>query len=98
VVSAETTPPRVRAGLAARGPRGRAGIASLLSLVSGHESAAGVAKNQPAKLAAFEGLYETTPHAPLLLFGWVDEKTETAHGPAIPGLLSYLVHGDAANR
>jgi cytochrome d ubiquinol oxidase subunit I len=70
--------------------------ASLLSLVSGHESAAGVAKHQPAKLAAFEGLYETTPHAPLLLFGWVDEARETAHGPALPGLLSYLVHGRAA--
>ncbi|MHB1307456.1 MAG: cytochrome ubiquinol oxidase subunit I [Limisphaerales bacterium] len=70
--------------------------ASLLQLVSGHDSAAGVAKNQPAKLAAFEGLYETTTNAPLVLFGWVDEKRETVHGPAIPGLLSYLVHGDAA--
>ena len=34
--------------------------ASLLQLVSGHGSAVGVAKNQPAKLAAFEGLYDTT--------------------------------------
>src|SRR3974390_681575 len=33
--------------------------ASLLQLVSGHSSARGVAKNQPVKLAAFEGLYET---------------------------------------
>ena len=70
--------------------------ASLLQLVSGHDSAAGVAKNQPAKLAAFEGLYETTTNAPLVLFGWVDEKSEKVHGPAIPGLLSYLAHGDAA--
>ena len=61
--------------------------ASLLQLVSGHSSAVGVAKNQPAKLAAFEGLYDTTPHAPLTLFGWVDEKAETVKGGvAIPGL------------
>src|SRR5512136_851343 len=32
-------------------------LASLLQLVSGHESAVGVAQNQPEKLAAFEGLY-----------------------------------------
>ena len=71
-----------------------AAVAAVLSLVSGHESAAGVAKNQPAKLAAFEGQYETTARAPLFLFGWVDEKTETTRGVAIPGMLSYLVHGD----
>src|SRR5262249_2303225 len=55
-----------------------------------------VAKNQPAKLAAFEGLYETTPKAPLTLFGWVDEKNEKVIGPAVPGLLSFLAHGDTA--
>lgn len=71
-------------------------VASLLSLVSGHSSAEGVAKNQPAKLAAFEGLYETTTNAPLVLFGWVDEKNERVFGPAIPGMLSYLTHGDAS--
>jgi cytochrome d ubiquinol oxidase subunit I len=69
-------------------------MASVLSLVSGHESAQGVARNQPAKLAAFEGLYATTPRAPLVLFGWVDEPNERVIGPAIPGLLSYLTHGD----
>jgi cytochrome d ubiquinol oxidase subunit I len=71
--------------------------ASLLQLVSGHDSAVGVAKNQPAKLAAFEGLYETTTNAPLTLFGWVDEKNETIKGSvAIPGLLSWLTHSDAS--
>src|SRR5512136_509346 len=39
--------------------------ASLLQIVSGHFSAEGVARNQPAKLAAFEGLYQTQTHAPL---------------------------------
>ncbi|HLP77228.1 MAG TPA: cytochrome ubiquinol oxidase subunit I [Candidatus Paceibacterota bacterium] len=68
--------------------------ASLLQLVTGDLSAKGVAKNQPAKLAAFEGLYQTRTNAPLTLFGWVDEKNETVIGPAIPGLLSFLAHGD----
>ena len=69
--------------------------ASLLQLVSGHSSAVGVARNQPVKLAAFEGLYETTSNAPLSLFGWVDEKEETVKGSLhIPGLLSFLAHND----
>jgi cytochrome d ubiquinol oxidase subunit I len=69
--------------------------ASLLQLASGHTSAEGVAKNQPAKLAAFEGHYATGP-ADLTLFGWVDEKSERAVGPALPGILSVLVHGEAS--
>jgi cytochrome d ubiquinol oxidase subunit I len=71
--------------------------ASLLQLVSGHGSAKGVVKNQPVKLAAFEGLYETRAHAPLTLWGWVDEKAEVVRGGvAIPGLLSFLAHGNAS--
>jgi cytochrome d ubiquinol oxidase subunit I len=69
---------------------------SLLQLVSGHRSAVGVARNQPAKLAAFEGLYETTSNAPLTLFGWVDEKREVVKGSlCVPGLLSFLAHSDS---
>lgn len=71
-------------------------VASLLQLLSGHGSAQGVARNQPVKLAAFEGLYETTTHAPLTLFGWVDEKNEKITGPAVPGMLSFLAHNDTA--
>jgi cytochrome bd ubiquinol oxidase subunit I len=67
---------------------------SLLQLVSGHTSAQGVAKNQPVKLAAFEGLYETTSNAPLTLFGWVDEKDAKVIGPKIPGMLSFLAYND----
>ncbi len=71
-------------------------LASLLTLLSGHKSAEGVARNQPEKLAAFEGLYVTTTHAPLTLFGWVDAKHEQTHGPALPGMLSWLAYGDSA--
>ena len=67
---------------------------SLLQLVSGHISAQGVAKNQPEKLAAFEGLYNTTSNAPLTLAGWVDEKNEKVVGLQMPGMLSFLAHND----
>ncbi|HXR03950.1 MAG TPA: cytochrome ubiquinol oxidase subunit I [Verrucomicrobiae bacterium] len=66
-------------------------VASLLQLVSGDSSARSVAKNQPAKLAAFEGLYETSSNAPLTLVGYVDEKQEKVVGLQWPGLLSFLV-------
>jgi cytochrome d ubiquinol oxidase subunit I len=69
-------------------------IASLLQLVSGHISAQGVAKNQPEKLAAFEGLYQTTSNAPLTLVGWVNEPNEKVTGIQAPGMLSFLAHND----
>jgi cytochrome d ubiquinol oxidase subunit I len=69
--------------------------ASLLQLVSGHSSARGVAKNQPEKLAAFEGRYVTRTNAPLAMVGWVDEKHERfLFNVEIPGMLSWLAHGD----
>jgi len=69
-------------------------VASLLQLVSGHSSARGVATNQPAKLAAFEGLYNTTSNAPLTLAGWVDEKDGKVVGIQVPGMLSFLAFND----
>ncbi len=71
-------------------------LASLLQLVSGHSSAVGVAKNQPEKLAAFEGLYETKSQAPLTIVGWVDEKNEKVSAIEWPGLLSWLIYKDSA--
>lgn len=69
-------------------------VASLLQAVTGHTSAQGVAKNQPAKLAAFEGLYQTTSNAPLVILGYVDEKNEKVVGLEAPYLLSFLAHND----
>ena len=69
-------------------------IISLTQLVSGHSSADGVAVNQPAKLAAMEGHYETSAAADLYLFGWVDQASKTVTGIGIPGGLSFLVHQD----
>ncbi len=68
-------------------------ISSLLTVVTGHSSAVGVAKNQPSKLAAMEGLWETQDNAPLKLFGWVDEKAGKTVGPEIPGMLSIMIAG-----
>ncbi|MDP4905054.1 MAG: cytochrome ubiquinol oxidase subunit I [Algoriphagus sp.] len=73
---------------------GLAALASLAQPLVGHEHAKVVAEWQPAKLAAFEGLYETQEEAPLYLLGWTDPETEKTTGIAIPGMLSFLVHGD----
>ncbi|OHE82730.1 MAG: cytochrome D ubiquinol oxidase subunit I [Verrucomicrobia bacterium RIFCSPLOWO2_12_FULL_64_8] len=73
-----------------------AAVAALAALITGDRSARGVARHQPAKFAAFEGLWETTPQAPLHVAGWVDEQAGVTHGPAMPGLLSWLAHGDSA--
>jgi cytochrome d ubiquinol oxidase subunit I len=68
--------------------------ASLFQLVTGHSSAQGVAKHQPAKLAAFEGHYPPSAPADLYLLGWVDEEKEQVSGIKLDGFLSYLVHWD----
>jgi cytochrome d ubiquinol oxidase subunit I len=68
--------------------------ASLLQALSGHISGIGVAKNQPAKLAAFEALYNTVSNAPLVVVGIVDEKNERVTGISIPCLLSFMAHSD----
>lgn len=62
--------------------------------LSGDDSACGVAQNQPAKLAAMEGLFTTEARAPLGIFGWVDCEEKKTYSLAIPGMLSLLVNGD----
>jgi cytochrome d ubiquinol oxidase subunit I len=66
--------------------------AALLQIISGDSSARGVAKNQPAKLAGFEGLYQTTSNAPLALFGYVDERNQKVVGLQVPDLLTWMVY------
>ena len=70
-------------------------IASLFQLFTGHRSAVGVSKNQPAKLAAMEAVFDDQTNAPLYLFGWVDEDNQKVNfSIAIPGMLSYLIDFD----
>jgi cytochrome d ubiquinol oxidase subunit I len=69
-------------------------VVSLLQAATGHISGQGIAKNQPAKLAAFEGLYNTTSNAPLNLVGFVDEAKERVIGISLPYALSFMAHND----
>ncbi len=69
-------------------------VASLSQLASGHKSAEGVSHNQPAKLAALEGHFDSLAVADMYLFGWVNKEKQEVSGIAIPGGLSFLTHFD----
>lgn len=69
-------------------------VACLLQVVSGHSTAVGVAKNQPAKLAALEGHFKTDNPAHMYLIGIVDTEKETVHGIYWPNGLSWMLHHD----
>lgn len=69
-------------------------ISSILQAFSGDSSGKVVAVHQPAKLAAFEGIYQTQKGVPLTLFGVVNSKEEKLdYALQIPHLLSYLTFG-----
>lgn len=52
-------------------------------------------EHQPAKIAAMEGLWETERGAPLVLFGWPDEKQEiTKYAITVPKLASLILTHD----
>lgn len=71
-------------------------FSGIVQLFLGHGHSVQVAKTQPEKMAAFEGLWETKKGAPLALFGIPDEKNEKTHlAIGVPGLLSFLVYFDA---
>ncbi|MCB1112248.1 MAG: cytochrome ubiquinol oxidase subunit I [Chlamydiales bacterium] len=68
-----------------------AGFALILQLFSGDRSGKEVAEHQPAKLAALEGVFNTTRGAPLILFGIPNPAEEKVDfRVAIPKLLSFL--------
>lgn len=70
-------------------------VCSLAQLASGDRQAKVVAQYQPAKLAAMEGIFETTAGAPFHVFGWPDQAArEMRYDVAIPKMLSILAHGD----
>ncbi len=72
-------------------------IAVVLQAVLGDVSARGVAKNQPMKMAAYEGVYETQTHAPLILFGLPDtENQQVNYDVSVPGALSFLAFHDSS--
>jgi len=71
-----------------------AAVFSFSQLLTGHKAAVGVSVNQPAKLAAFEGHFDSLAIADMYLFGWVNKDKQEVYGPKIPGGLSYLTHFD----
>jgi len=68
-------------------------VASLALPLIGHWSAIQVGQTQPAKMAAFEGIFKTESGAPMALIGWVDEQSQTVRGIKVPYLLSLLLTG-----
>ena len=85
-----------------RGPYYRAGLvvplcvlalAAPAQIVVGDWAARTVAETQPIKLAAFEGLHETTEGADLTLGGWYADG-KVYGGVSIPKLLSFLAFHD----
>jgi len=66
-------------------------IFSFLTALNGHATTQHLYYEQPEKLAAAEGLFETTDHAGLTLFGITDrEEQRVKYGIEFPGLLSVL--------
>ncbi len=69
-------------------------LSALMQLFTGHRSADIVAKHQPAKLAAFEGHFDSLAVADMYLMGWVDNKNQKVTGLSVPAGLSFLIHQD----
>lgn len=63
-----------------------------LQLLFGDMHGLNTFEHQPAKVAAMEGLWETTRGAPLILFGWPDQEAEiTRYAVEIPKLSSLIL-------
>jgi cytochrome d ubiquinol oxidase subunit I len=73
-----------------------AAIASVAMLISGDSQGRLVARHQPAKLAAIEGIFQSTKGgAPIHIFGIPDSEARAVrYNIEIPGLLSYLAYRD----
>jgi cytochrome d ubiquinol oxidase subunit I len=70
-------------------------FAVLAAFPSGDINADDVTKFQPVKLAAMEGLFQTTHGAPLAIIGMPDTRNRTLLDPVfVPGVLSYLAYGN----
>jgi cytochrome bd ubiquinol oxidase subunit I len=74
-------------------PLAAAALASPLQVVVGDWAGRDVAHDQPVKLAAFEGLGQTTKGAPIHLLGWYSDG-HVRFGIEVPRLLSLLSQHD----
>lgn len=72
-----------------------AAVTSLLIVVTGHFHSEQVGLTQPAKMAAFEGLFRTEQGAGLVIWGFPDVANQTVRlRIAVPKLLSFLIYFD----
>ncbi len=67
-------------------------IGSVLQLFSGDLNARMIAHYQPAKLAAFEGVYKAHSPASMSIFGWANSKNQTVEGIKMHDMLSWLLY------
>lgn len=74
-------------------------ISCFIQLGAGHFHAVQVALTQPAKMAAFEGVWETGTGVDYTVLGMPDEeKEETAVWFSLPKMLSYMIHFDTEGK
>lgn len=72
-------------------------VACVLQAILGDMSGKIIAKHQPAKLAALEGVFKTDKEMPLTVFGIVNVAEQRVdYSWNIPKLLSYLSFGDSS--
>lgn len=67
-------------------------LGSVGQLISGDLNARMIARYQPAKLAAFEGIYKAHAPASLSIMGWTNSKTQTVEGIKMHDMLSWLLY------
>lgn len=73
------------------------GLAASLIVVfpTGDRNSADITKDQPVKLAAMEGLFQTARGAPLAILGMPDTRHERLIDPiVVPDVLSFLAYGN----
>ncbi len=74
-------------------------VTAVLQFGTGHAHSVQVARTQPAKMAAFEALWESQNGAPMSIIGIPDQKARKTHVEiAVPKLLSLLVNFDPDSR
>lgn len=71
-----------------------AAFSALLQLAAADYLGKVIARENPTKMAAFEGVFKTEEYSKIYLFGVVDTENQKVYGIGIPGILSFLVHGD----
>jgi cytochrome d ubiquinol oxidase subunit I len=79
-------------------------IATVMVIFTGDGAAKDIAKHQPMKLAAMEGLYQGEESAPLMIYGFLSGSDEERLAEPqednfifnipVPGMLSFLANGD----